>query len=229
MLHLGKRPWRPYAALSAALVSLAVVLSVSGSAGAVSRTAAPPRAAAVAPRAALIPNAGELTTTSAIHGVTSDGRTVAGNFKPLTTAVTSGGRLVVRGTLNMLIKGDVPVRTSKVVNLPFQSVGSSAAAATTAATTTSGAVTTAALTSSAVAPAALPAGACQILNLVLGPLHLDLLGLVIDLNQVILNITAVPGAGNLLGNLLCAVTGLLDNAGGLAALLNQILGIVAAL
>src|SRR3954447_13811078 len=191
MLHLGKRPWRPYAALSAALVSLAVVLSVSGSAGAVSRTAAPPRAAAVAPRAALIPNAGELTTTSAIHGLTSDGRTVAGNFKPLTTAVTSGGRLVVRGTLNMLIRGDVPVRTSQVVNLPVKSIRSGAAAPAGA------------------AAAAVPA-ACQILNLVLGPLHLNLLGLVIDLNQVILNITAQPGDGNLLGNLLCAVAGLLD-------------------
>jgi hypothetical protein len=61
---------------------------------------------------------------------------------------------------------------------------------------------------------------------VLGPLHLDLLGLVVDLNQVVLNITAVPGAGNLLGNLLCAVTGLLDNPGALANLLNQILGIL---
>ena len=30
---------------------------------------------------------------------------------------------------------------------------------------------------------------CDVLNLVLGPLHLDLLGLVVDLNQVVLNIT----------------------------------------
>ena len=50
---------------------------------------------------------------------------------------------------------------------------------------------------------------CQILNLVLGPLNLNLLGLVVTLNQVHLNITAVPGAGNLLGNLLCAVANLL--------------------
>jgi hypothetical protein len=73
--------------------------------------------------------------------------------------------------------------------------------------------------------------ACDILNLVLGPLHLDLLGLVVDLNQVILNITGQTGAGNLLGNLLCAVTGLLDppSAGALgqiADLLNQILAIL---
>ena len=40
---------------------------------------------------------------------------------------------------------------------------------------------------------------CNILNLVLGPLHLNLLGLVVDLNRVILNITGQTGAGNLLG------------------------------
>ena len=59
---------------------------------------------------------------------------------------------------------------------------------------------------------------CGILDLVLGPLHLDLLGLVVDLNQVVLDITAVTGAGNLLGNLLCAVVGLLDIPGAIAAI-----------
>lgn len=69
-------------------------------------------------------------------------------------------------------------------------------------------------------------GGCTILDLDLGPLNLDLLGLVIDLNQVQLDITAVPGAGNLLGNLLCAVAGLLDRGGplqGIGALLNRLL------
>ena len=70
---------------------------------------------------------------------------------------------------------------------------------------------------------------CEILNLVLGPLHLDLLGLVVDLNQVVLNITAVPGAGNLLGNLLCAVTGLLDGGGSATQIVNLLNGILAAL
>jgi len=68
--------------------------------------------------------------------------------------------------------------------------------------------------------------ACTILDLDLGPLHLDLLGLVIDLNAIHLDITAVPGAGNLLGNLLCAVAGLLDNGGplqGITALLDRLL------
>ena len=76
-------------------------------------------------------------------------------------------------------------------------------------------------------------GSCQILDLVLGPLDLDLLGLQVHLDQVHLNITAQSGPGNLLGNLLCAVAGLLNGPTGLnavltqiAALLNQILGVL---
>ncbi len=53
-------------------------------------------------------------------------------------------------------------------------------------------------------------GSCDVLNLVLGPLDLNLLGLEVHLNSVVLDIIAVTGAGNLLGNLLCAVAGLLD-------------------
>ena len=73
------------------------------------------------------------------------------------------------------------------------------------------------------------AAVCEVLSLVLGPLNLDLLGLVIDLNQVVLNIDAVSGPGNLLGNLLCAITGLLDGTpplGLLTNLLNQVLAIL---
>ena len=85
------------------------------------------------------------------------------------------------------------------------------------------------LVSTVVAPTATGPG-CQILDLTLGPLHLNLLGLVIDLNQVHLTITAQPGPGNLLGNLLCSVAHLLDNNGPLAGLqtllnrLNMLLG-----
>jgi hypothetical protein len=53
-------------------------------------------------------------------------------------------------------------------------------------------------------------GSCSILHLELGPLDLDLLGLVVHLNRIVLDITAQPGPGNLLGNLLCAIAGLLD-------------------
>jgi hypothetical protein len=53
-------------------------------------------------------------------------------------------------------------------------------------------------------------GACQILNLVLGPINLNLLGLSVRTNQINLRIDAVPGANNLLGNLLCGLTGILN-------------------
>ena len=61
-------------------------------------------------------------------------------------------------------------------------------------------------------PVALPQarGTCRILHLVLGPLDLDLLGLEVHLNRVVLDIVARPGPGRLLGNLLCAIAGLLD-------------------
>lgn len=72
---------------------------------------------------------------------------------------------------------------------------------------------------------------CDILRLVLGPLDLDLLGLQVHLNRVVLNIVAVSGPGNLLGNLLCAVAGLLDRTSllsqlRLANVLDRILSIL---
>ena len=72
-------------------------------------------------------------------------------------------------------------------------------------------------------------GSCQILDLTIGPIHLDLLGLVVDTNTIHLNITAQQGPGNLLGNLLCAVANLLNGNTSptalqqVATLLNQIL------
>jgi hypothetical protein len=55
---------------------------------------------------------------------------------------------------------------------------------------------------------------------------------VVDLNQVHLVITGERGPGNLLGNLLCAVAGLLDGGGNgnaIQQLLNQINAILARL
>jgi hypothetical protein len=57
-------------------------------------------------------------------------------------------------------------------------------------------------------------GACPVLNLVLGPIDLNLLGLRVATNQIRVLIEAIPGAGNLLGNLLCAVTNLLNPSAG---------------
>jgi hypothetical protein len=66
--------------------------------------------------------------------------------------------------------------------------------------------------SSAAVRVATHQGTCQILDLILGPLHLDLLGLVVDLygqttsDPVRVTITGEPGHG-LLGDLLCSLAG----------------------
>jgi hypothetical protein len=73
---------------------------------------------------------------------------------------------------------------------------------------------------------------CPILDLQLGPLDLNLLGLRVQLNQVDLDISAEPGPGALLGNLLCAVVSLLDGvdlSGLLGDLLQQLLDALAEL
>ena len=117
-----------------------------------------------------------------------------------------GGKLMMRSAVTTTLqgaRGSVP--HTKTMNLQVKDV-----------------------TSGAPAPG-VSAASCDILNLVLGPLDLNLLGLEVHLKQVVLDIVAVSGAGNLLGNLLCAVAGLLDGPGPLgqiSALLNQILGIL---
>lgn len=64
--------------------------------------------------------------------------------------------------------------------------------------------------------------ACNIVNLLLGPLDLNILGLRVQLNQVDLDITGVPGTG-LLGDLLCGLLGPNPPTSGLLAALNSLL------
>jgi len=73
-------------------------------------------------------------------------------------------------------------------------------------------------------PVATIDGTCQILHLELGPLDLNLLGLMVHLNQVVLDITAHAGGG-LLGDLLCSIANLL-NGGGLQKAINQVIGLL---
>ncbi len=76
------------------------------------------------------------------------------------------------------------------------------------------------------------AGRCPILSLDIGRIFLDLLGLQLDVAPISIDLTAVAGPGNLLGNLLCALVGILDRnplAGAVANLLNQINAILAGL
>lgn len=91
-------------------------------------------------------------------------------------------------------------------------------------TNAAGAVTS--IVQAVTVPVSVAQATCDILHLDLGPLALDILGLQVNLSRVILDVTAQAGAGNLLGNLLCSVAGLLDSPGGLARLLNDLLGIL---
>jgi hypothetical protein len=77
--------------------------------------------------------------------------------------------------------------------------------------------------------------ACPVLTLTLGPLDLNLLGLRVQLNRINLRITAIPSSlpgGGLLGDLLCALTNLLNptastvTGNNLAAVLNSLLALV---
>lgn len=75
-------------------------------------------------------------------------------------------------------------------------------------------------------PVASVRGTCQILHLELGPIDLDLLGLVVHVDKIVVDITAQSGPGNLLGNLLCGLANALNggaSATTIANILNQIL------
>jgi hypothetical protein len=151
------------------------------------------------------------TTASAAKSITSavtgtftnaDGAgTFSGTFTPASFSVVNGvleATGLLKGALTDA-NGTSLGNVSQTTTLPVTTTGAAGAAA----------------------PAAL---ACNVLNLVLGPLNLNLLGLVVTLNEVHLNITAVPGS--LLGDLLCDVANLLNGGGalsGLATLLNEIL------
>jgi len=140
---------------------------------------------------------------SKIAGETKKGNRVTGYFTPLGFS-KHNGHLRARGLVNGVVhKGDGTTRTFTVVR-------------TFRVKSMNGTVPGAA------AAAAGGQASCDILHLVLGPLDLDLLGLQVHLDRVVLNIVAQSGAGQLLGNLLCAVANLLNSGGTLSQLLNQL-------
>jgi hypothetical protein len=65
-----------------------------------------------------------------------------------------------------------------------------------------------------------PLSTTQILQLHVGEIHLDLLGLKVDTSEICLNISAQTGSGNLLGNLLGGIAGALDSGIPLTQVLN---------
>jgi hypothetical protein len=145
-----------------------------------------------------------LTQVVPVTGKTKGGKQFNGRYA-IDRFATSRGRLVSVGTLRGRLDGRRV--TKRGVRMPAAVLGGAQAAQ--------------------VPP--IP-GACEILNLRLGPINLDLLGLVVRTNRINVRIDAVPGPGNLLGNLLCAITGLLDpqatGARQLAPALNAILALV---
>lgn len=58
-----------------------------------------------------------------------------------------------------------------------------------------------------------PRQICQLLNLEVGAITLTLLGLTVETSDICLDVRAKRGQGNLLGNLLCGLTELLDQPG----------------
>jgi hypothetical protein len=64
-------------------------------------------------------------------------------------------------------------------------------------------------------------GSCTILDLTIAPIHLNLLGLVIDTSTIHITITGQTGPGNLLGNLLCGLLGGIGGTTPLAATRQQ--------
>jgi len=147
--------------------------------------------------------------TAPVRGTTTSGRAVRAVFIPKSFS-RSGGVLKARGVVKGRILRPGPDRhfVKRGVVMKVTSVDGHSAAAPSA--------------RASAFPPTPPPGACNVLNLVLAPLNLNVLGLVVHLNQVVLNIVAQSGAGQLLGNLLCFVAGLLDAGSPLSGLLAQV-------
>ncbi len=147
--------------------------------------------------------------TSHVFGRFGRAGRVRGTFEP-DRFLVRGGKAYANGVLHATLRrgnGDLVGSVNRRITIPVRSGNNNAATAVSQRVQ------------------------CNVLNLVLGPLDLNLLGLEVHLNRVVLNIVAVTGANRLLGNLLCAVTGLLDGTGllnelRLANVLNRILAIL---
>ena len=138
--------------------------------------------------------------------------TTAAAAKSITSAVTGTfTNADGTGTFN----GTFTPTSFSVVNGVLEATGPLKGTLTDADGTSLGSVSQTAtlpVQTTATSTAAHPAvAACNVLNLVLGPLNLNLLGLVVTLNEVHLNITAVPGS--LLGDLPCYGSGQLPSLG----------------
>jgi hypothetical protein len=147
----------------------------------------------------------QLTQKVALNGATKSGKKFKGSYTIDRFARSKSGKLVAVGTVRGRLAGR-SVRKSNV-KVPARLVKPATAAQ--------------------IPPTP---GACQILNLTLQPIDLNLLGLRVRTSRIDVRIEGVRGPGNLLGNLLCGITGILDpntaSTRQLAAALNAILALV---
>jgi hypothetical protein len=152
-----------------------------------------------------------LTQVVPLTGTAKNGSKFTGKYT-IERFIAKGGKLYSVGTLKGKLRGKRVTKDN--VRLP--------------ATVGNGSV---ARTSQVPLPPLPPGNACSILSLDLGPINLNLLGLVVRTNQIQLRIDAVQGPGNLLGNLLCGLTGILNPSlantplGQLAQVLNALLAL----
>jgi hypothetical protein len=140
----------------------------------------------------------------------------------LATPVTGTATDPLTGAINT-VTGTLAITGFTTQNGQLAAVGNLTATVTNAAGAVIGTI------SQVVTVPLATAGSCPILHLELGPLDLNLLGLVVHLDRVVLDISAQPGPGNLLGNLLCAVTHLLDTNAAGGAIQNLLNALTAAL
>jgi hypothetical protein len=140
-----------------------------------------------------------LTKVVKMTGTAKNGKKFTGTYT-IQRFTTRNGKLYAVGTL----RGKLKHRNVRRTNVRVPASVAQQAAATT---------------SQAQIPPS--ANACTILSLHLGPIDLNLLGLRVRTNAIDALIEGVRGPGNLLGNLLCGITGLLDQ-NALQGPLNQI-------
>jgi hypothetical protein len=198
-MNLGKTHFRTPLGLIAAALAAAMMFVVGGSSAAIASGSEDISAAAN------VAKNSEGKMKSTVTGKTSGGGTLGGTFTPLKFK-NKDGVPQVKGVLDGVIThaDGSKSKFTAIRSLELKKVNGQK------------------LSSLATGTAA-NAAACDVLNLVLGPLDLNVLGLEVHLKQVVLDIIAVPGA--LLGDLLCAVAGLLSG-GVLGNLLGQLVGIL---
>lgn len=201
MSRLGMRSRNTLAGVVAVATAAALAVAAPTSAGAAGAGSANGPAPVVAD--------GDQGTikSEVVRGVTEDGRKVRATVTPTQFEVVDD-QLVADVVVHAVStgKGGRETATQEIQDVPVQDI------------------TVGALGSGGPGMVGTAAAACDILTLELGPLDLDVLGLVVQLDQVNLDIIAESGAGNLLGNLLCSVAALLDPGSGLEGLLSGVLG-----